>query len=239
MAHGLKIIAAALVLVVALGSPVWAQNDRQFASDAGLLFNPIRPSKTADFERVVGRIRDALLQSSDPIRQQQAEGWKVFRSPGLIQGNAMYIFIMDPAVPGANYAVSTILNEAFPNEVAQLYSMFSESFNGGQSVMDLTLVADFDPGTQSSTPTSVFTLDPPLVEPRTAVATDDEIRELMIAESLASYQGSCPCPYFSDRAGRQCGGRSAYSRPGGSSPLCYKSDVSDAAVAAYRTRQQR
>ena len=49
MAHGLKIIAAALVLVVALGSPVWAQNDRQFASDAGLLFNPIRPSKTADF----------------------------------------------------------------------------------------------------------------------------------------------------------------------------------------------
>ena len=57
MAHGLKIIAAALVLVVALGSPVWAQNDRQFASDAGLLFNPIRPSKTADFERVVGRIR--------------------------------------------------------------------------------------------------------------------------------------------------------------------------------------
>ncbi len=82
-------------------------------------------------------------------------------------------------------------------------------------------------------------LNVPLAEPRIAEATDDEIRELMIAESLAAYPGTCPCPYSSDRAGRQCGGRSAYSRPGGASPLCYTSDISDAAVAAYRASHQR
>ncbi|HDZ72256.1 MAG TPA: SH3 domain-containing protein [Aurantimonas coralicida] len=34
-------------------------------------------------------------------------------------------------------------------------------------------------------------------------------------------QGSCDCPYDVMRNGRVCGGRSAYSRPGGRSPQCY------------------
>ena len=70
-------------------------------------------------------------------------------------------------------------------------------------------------------------------------ATDDEVRELMIASSIASYPGTCPCPYNTDRAGNRCGGRSAYSRAGGYSPLCYKSDISDEMVAAYRALHQR
>ncbi|WAL58870.1 hypothetical protein [Thermocoleostomius sinensis] len=36
--------------------------------------------------------------------------------------------------------------------------------------------------------------------------------------------GSCDCPYDTDRAGRRCGGRSAYSRPGGNQPVCYFED---------------
>lgn len=38
----------------------------------------------------------------------------------------------------------------------------------------------------------------------------------------ASRSGSCDCPYDTDSAGRSCGSRSAYSRPGGASPICYK-----------------
>ena len=64
--------------------------------------------------------------------------------------------------------------------------------------------------------------------------TDDEIRDQIIARSIASYSGNCPCPYNTDSAGRRCGGRSAYSRPGGASPLCYRSDISDEAVAEFR-----
>lgn len=36
--------------------------------------------------------------------------------------------------------------------------------------------------------------------------------------------GSCDCPYDTDKRGRSCGGRSAYSRPGGASPKCYSDD---------------
>jgi hypothetical protein len=65
---------------------------------------------------------------------------------------------------------------------------------------------------------------------------DDEIRKTIIAASIASYRGNCPCPYNVDRAGRQCGARSAYSRPGGASPLCYPSDVSQKMVDEYRKK---
>lgn len=69
--------------------------------------------------------------------------------------------------------------------------------------------------------------------------TDAQIRQELIRQSIASYSGSCPCPYSVARNGSRCGGRSAYSRPGGASPLCYASDVTQAQVEAYRRRNAR
>lgn len=69
-------------------------------------------------------------------------------------------------------------------------------------------------------------------------ASDSEIRQHLIRQSLASYSGSCPCPYNTDRAGRRCGRRSAYSRPGGASPICYARQISDQQVARIRARYQ-
>lgn len=67
-----------------------------------------------------------------------------------------------------------------------------------------------------------------------SAATDSEVRQILVSQSIVRYSGNCPCPFNVDRAGRRCGGRSAYSRPGGASPLCYESDVSTAAVARFR-----
>ncbi|WP_437595050.1 hypothetical protein [Sorangium sp. So ce1000] len=69
-----------------------------------------------------------------------------------------------------------------------------------------------------------------------APKTDAAIRKALIAESRAAYSGNCPCPYDTDRAGRQCGKRSAYSRPGGAAPLCYDHDVTQEMIAEYRAR---
>lgn len=66
--------------------------------------------------------------------------------------------------------------------------------------------------------------------------TDAEIKQAIIKEFIASYRGSCPCPYNVDRAGRRCGARSAYSRPGGASPICYEKDVTQKMVDDYRNR---
>jgi hypothetical protein len=69
---------------------------------------------------------------------------------------------------------------------------------------------------------------------RDAGLSDAEIREILVAQSQASYSGSCACPENVDRGGRRCGVRSAYSKPGGEAPLCYVDDVSDEDVARYR-----
>lgn len=61
-----------------------------------------------------------------------------------------------------------------------------------------------------------------------------EIKKIIISDSIESYPGNCPCPYNTDRAGRRCGKRSAYSRAGGYSPMCYDSDISDEMVESYR-----
>jgi hypothetical protein len=64
--------------------------------------------------------------------------------------------------------------------------------------------------------------------------SDAEIRQLMIRASLATYSGPCPCPYNTMKNGRRCGNFSAYSKPGGRSPLCYANDVSQKMVDDYR-----
>ena len=39
-----------------------------------------------------------------------------------------------------------------------------------------------------------------------AAKTDAEIRQEIITHSIASYRGSCPCPYNVDRAAADAGG---------------------------------
>ena len=69
---------------------------------------------------------------------------------------------------------------------------------------------------------------------------DKQIVDRIIAESRQAYYATghpCACPDDSARNGSRCGGRSAYSRPGGASPKCYVSDVTPSDIAGYRARR--
>lgn len=61
----------------------------------------------------------------------------------------------------------------------------------------------------------------------------DDIKQQIIDASIEDYPGNCPCPYNSMRNGRQCGGRSAWSKEGGYSPICYKKEVTDEMVEEW------
>lgn len=69
---------------------------------------------------------------------------------------------------------------------------------------------------------------------KTSEPSDDEIRNLMIRTSIARYPGPCACPFNRASDGSRCGRRSAYSKPGGYSPLCYGADVSERMIEDYR-----
>lgn len=64
--------------------------------------------------------------------------------------------------------------------------------------------------------------------------SDAKIKNILIKESISEYPGNCPCPYNTARNGSSCGRRSAYSRAGGNSPLCYPGDVTAQMVKEYR-----
>ena len=116
---------------------------RLFGADAGLVLNFIKPDKTADFEAVIAKLKEALQKSPKPERKQQAASWKVFKSPEPAAGNVLYVFVIDPSVKGADYTVSTILAEAFPPaEVNELYKQYAGAYATGQNFVNLALVAD-------------------------------------------------------------------------------------------------
>ena len=120
-----------------------APTARVFGSDAGMVLNFIKPDKTADFEAVMAKLKEALQKSAKPERKQQAASWKVFKSPEAAQGgNVLYVFVIDPSVKGADYTVSNILAEVFPSEVQALYKQYAEAYASGQNFVNLTLVSD-------------------------------------------------------------------------------------------------
>lgn len=64
--------------------------------------------------------------------------------------------------------------------------------------------------------------------------TDQQVKQILIDQSIRNYSGSCPCPYNRASNGSKCGKRSAYSRPGGAAPLCYAEDVTPQMITRYR-----
>ena len=117
---------------------------RVFGSPTGLVLNYIKPDKTADFEAVVARLKEALENSSNPQRREQAASWKVYKAADPASGGAaLYIYVVDPVVKGADYTVTTILAEEFPaEEFSVLKKQYSEAYASGQNFVSMTLLSE-------------------------------------------------------------------------------------------------
>jgi len=100
-----------------------------FPGDGGVILNFVKADKTADFEMVLGKLKEALAKSEKPERKAQAAGWKVFKASEAGPGGAViYVFVMDPVAKGAEYSVGNILVEAFGAEGQTLYKTYSDSY---------------------------------------------------------------------------------------------------------------
>jgi hypothetical protein len=115
-------------------------NARLFNNDAGMVLNFIKPDKTADFEAVMAKLKEALEKSDKPERKQQAAGWKVFKSADPAGANTLYVFVIDPAVKGADYQVSNIIAEAFPTEANELLKKYAEAYAQGMNILNLSIL---------------------------------------------------------------------------------------------------
>ena len=137
----LSLLVCALGIGFGVGVGVSAPNDpvMVFGSDAGVVLTFVTPDKTDDFGRVLDRFRTVLEESDDPIRRQQVENWRIFRSPDPgPAGSVLYVSFMEPVLKGANYDMADILAEELPEDEAEtLLSLLEGALSQSQSVLDL------------------------------------------------------------------------------------------------------
>ena len=103
-------------------------------SDAAVITILIKPDKTADFESVIAKYKEALEKSENPTRKQQLAGMRFFKSPTVANGNAMYIIYVDNVVKGEEYDITRVVTEVFPVEVQTVYQKYKDSFAGRQII---------------------------------------------------------------------------------------------------------
>jgi hypothetical protein len=58
----------------------------------------------------------------DATRRKQGHGLKIYKAEEPYGGMTLYVFVLDPAVPSADYSITRILAEAYPADVQDLYA---------------------------------------------------------------------------------------------------------------------
>jgi hypothetical protein len=117
-----------------------APQPRVFTAPAGLLINTVRPDRVDDFEKAMGYLQAALASSTNERVREQAAGWRVFKATETGPNNAvLYVFMLDPTVPGADYSLGRILADAYPDQakLQEIWKLYSGSVTGGH-LLNLT-----------------------------------------------------------------------------------------------------
>jgi hypothetical protein len=121
-----------------------------------MLFHQVIPARIGDFDKFVAYLRDALAKSTNPTVRKQASGWTIHRTVEAgPNGDALYVFVLDPAVPCVDYALGPILAEAYPDpaQLQEIWKLYTSSVRPSGTTL-LTLV-----------PGPTVPLTPPLTPP--------------------------------------------------------------------------
>jgi hypothetical protein len=103
--------------------------------DATVMIVLIKPDKTADFEAVIAKYKEALAKNDKAARKEQLAGMKIYKSPTAMGGNTAYIFSIDPVVKGEEYDITRVINEVFPSEVTDFFNKYKDAYAGRQIIV--------------------------------------------------------------------------------------------------------
>jgi hypothetical protein len=112
----------------------------------GVLLVPIKPDQTAAFEEFAKKLKAGLDKTQDPVLKQQAAGFKIYKSAEPFGPNALYVIVIEPVVPNAEYELFKMLQKTMTPEelraegVAEMWKRFQAAFASGPSRLSLTPV---------------------------------------------------------------------------------------------------
>jgi hypothetical protein len=116
---------------------------RAFTVPTGILLHQVAATRVADFERLIGYVQDALAKTTNATLRNQAKGWRFYKDLGAgPNGDALFVFMLDPAVPCVDYALGPILAEAYPDpaQLTEIWNLYRSSVRGGGTIMNLVPV---------------------------------------------------------------------------------------------------
>ena len=117
-----------------------------FTTPAGLLLLQIKPDQTAAFEEMVGKMKSGLATTADATLKQQASGLKFYKASDPMQGTTLYVVMIDPAVPNAEYEFFGILTKVMTPEqlrapeTQDMFKKYQAAFAAGYNKVNLTPV---------------------------------------------------------------------------------------------------
>lgn len=119
---------------------------RTFTAKTGMIFQSVRPERVADFEAVIGYLQAALEKSTNPTLRAQAQGWRIYKATEAgPNGTVIYVFVLDPTVAGADYSLGTILAEAYPEKIQELWKLYQGALGPSANLLNLTPVEGAPP----------------------------------------------------------------------------------------------
>jgi hypothetical protein len=117
-----------------------------FKSDVVLWAFAVNPDKTAEYEKVLEKLKAALMKIERPEAKQQLAGWKIIKNTQpQPDGAILYIHVINPVVKGADYSITNLVYEAFtdPAERTAFYEMYKGAIKAGLFTIDAPVVSDF------------------------------------------------------------------------------------------------
>ena len=117
-----------------------------FTSPAGLLLVQIKPDQTAAFEEMVAKLKSGLAGATDPAVKTSTSGFKVYKASEPMQGNALYVVVVDPATPASEYDFFMLMQKTMTPEqlrdpaTAEMFKRWAAAFAAGYNKLNLTPV---------------------------------------------------------------------------------------------------
>lgn len=120
-----------------------------FTSDTVIIFYQVLPDKTTQFEQVMKKVQDAMQQSDNAARKEQAQGMRLLKaSQAAADGTIQYALVVHPVMKDTEYDPGMLVYEAFPSEANKLFTEFESFFkkDGMTGSMELNEVLSFGSG---------------------------------------------------------------------------------------------
>jgi hypothetical protein len=144
------LLAGAILLLPAFSHNAFAQaappQKTTYTGDLVLAAYSVNADKTADYEKVVATLKDALSKSQRPEAKQQLAGWRVLRNAvPQPDGSIVYIHIIGPVVRDADYSITNLVYEVVtdPTERTNFYNLYRGALKSALFLIQGPLTSDF------------------------------------------------------------------------------------------------